>query len=472
MDETAKPVTPALDKEVGQSGTFLTHGYLSLQDYNQPLTGIPAIRVWDTMRKSDATVRAAIMAVVLPILNATWSIEPADPENVQDMEVRGLIDHCLLSGETGVSWHDFLWEALKLELSYGRMFYEKVFTLVEFDGRTYIGWEKFGPRHPQTVVRYAIGQGEQERFGISQVLPTGPMAEIPGELLITLVNEKEGDNYEGISLLRTAHKPWDIKSQLERIDAIKHERQGLGVPFAQAKPGFSPSENERLLVQSALRNLRANENAFLEIPSGYEIGWMDMKAGTTSEMKDSIAYHDRQIMKNVLAQFLEIGGHKGSSGSFSASDTQMDLFMLSLQSVARHVATTIQQQAIKQLVDLNWPDYGIYPKLRVDKIGPENVTKFADAYLKGVEAHVITPTDEDEKFMRNIMEAPDFPEEMEGTVDRSFQPTAVPTEGDGAGTPPSKPPAKPAPTKKKMREDLEEVRTLHGQVQDLLYGTD
>jgi len=43
-------------------------------------------------------------------------------------------------------------------------------------------------------------------------------------------NGKEGENWEGVSLLRPAYKPWFMKSTLEKIDAIAHERQSLGVP--------------------------------------------------------------------------------------------------------------------------------------------------------------------------------------------------------------------------------------------------
>lgn len=420
-----------LQSEIGATGTFLVHGYLSMQDYNADMTGISGIRNYDKMRKSDATVRISIMALVLPIISGHWFMEPAS-EDAKDKEIADFITYAVLSGKTLFSWDQFTEEALKLCLSYGRIAFEKVFGIVDFNGQPLIGFRKVPSRQPQTVYRWAIGEGENEKAGITQWIPAGNIVEIPWEKLVVFVNEKEGDNWEGISLLRTSYKNWHIKSQLEKIDSIAHERQGLGIPFAQARPGFTPTDKERALVQTALRNLRANENAFVEIPAGYEIGWMDMKAGTTRTPYESIEYHDRQIMKNVLLQFLEIGGKKGSSGSFAASDNQMDLLILALQSIAQNFMAVVQQGMVKQLVDLNWPDYGVYPTLKVDKIGPDNAGKLSDILLKLTQAHIITPTDEDEEFMRNIMEMPELPEDMEGTIDRSFQPLMTANTGDGA----------------------------------------
>jgi hypothetical protein len=49
--------------------------------------------------------------------------------------------------------------------------------------------------------------------------------------LIVFVNEMEGMNWWGTSLLRPAYKHWFIKNTLYKIDAIAHERQGLGIPY-------------------------------------------------------------------------------------------------------------------------------------------------------------------------------------------------------------------------------------------------
>jgi hypothetical protein len=48
----------------------------------------------------------------------------------------------------------------------------------------------------------------------------------------------EGDNWEGVSLLRPVYKPWYIKDQLERLDAVgREEREALGLPSSTRPAG-------------------------------------------------------------------------------------------------------------------------------------------------------------------------------------------------------------------------------------------
>jgi len=77
-----------------------------------------------------------------------------------------------------------------------------------------------------------------------------------------------------------------------------------------------------------------------------------MGAKSTRDPATSIAHHNREIAKSVLAQFLELGATE--VGSRALSEDHSRLFMLSLEAVANTIKDGFNKYAIPQLVDLNF----------------------------------------------------------------------------------------------------------------------
>ncbi|WP_123703340.1 DUF935 family protein [Rathayibacter sp. PhB127] len=221
---------------------------------------------------------------------------------------------------------------------------------------------------------------------------------IRAEKLMRITHKQEGDNYVGRSLLRAAYKHWYIKDKLYKIDAIGHERQSLGVVEITTPTGATKADKEKL--RRAARNLRANESSYIEHPDGYIVQFMDMKAATLKDVEPSINHHDRQIMKNVLAQFLEIGA-AGSSGTKGASEDHSRLFDMGTQNVAYSVRDALQA-VMQTLVDLNFTGRD-YPTMRAGKTGDENLSLISEAVTKYVTAGALHPRAEDENSVRKSL---------------------------------------------------------------------
>lgn len=78
------------EKTYGVSGTPITSGFLiDLGEYNPELMGHNAISIYEKMRRSDAQVRATLMACKLPVLSAKWEIAPAEAASGSLPVVRG-----------------------------------------------------------------------------------------------------------------------------------------------------------------------------------------------------------------------------------------------------------------------------------------------------------------------------------------------------------------------------------------------
>lgn len=382
-------------KELGRTNQERYSGYVSSRDYNSNLTGIKRIRQYDLMRLGDATVNATSLAIKLPLLSARWDIKPAS-ESRLDTQVAEAIEKELFDNGTK-TWQQMLSDVL-LYLDYGVMPFELVYEYRK--EQSFIGLRKLAPRWPDTIYEWQTADGKD---GVTQVSGFEKFS-IPIEKMAIFVNQKEGDNWEGVSIYRSAYKHWYMKDKLYLVEAIAVERQGIGVPYA--KPTGPSNSVDTDATEEILQNMRANEKAYVIMPYGTEIGFLDMKSGTTKSPKEIIEHHDRQIAKNVLAQFLNLGAT--STGSFALSKDQSALFILSLESVARYVCDTFNRYIIKKLVDYNYT-VDAYPELVYDKIGSIDLAAFSESLTKVVTAGLVAVDDTLKRHVRDVM---DLPEEV------------------------------------------------------------
>jgi hypothetical protein len=394
------PSSKSLRSEIGETGTVMIGGIISNQDYNAEMVGTKGLRNIDQMRKSDATVRAASLVVKLPILSAHWFVEPASKDD-EDVRIAQFVEKQIFE-EMTVTWLDFLRETL-LYLDYGRYVWEIVWKDVVFEGKSYIGLHKLSPRLPATIHAWQTQDGKD---GITQWTMGRSFVSIPMEKLVIFTYEKEGDNWEGTSIFRSAYKNYYIKDALYKIDAIAHERQGLGIPYVKRQDGAGASKADQDKAAEILQNLRANEQGYLDIPDGWDVGFMDMKAGSAKDAMKSIQHHDRQIVKSVLAQFLELGAT--SSGSYALGADQSDIFLLALNSLCEQIKNTVQKYLVEKLVRYNFNTQKM-PKLQYSKLGKKDIANLSTAIQRIVQVGALTPDAETEVYLRNIMDLPELP---------------------------------------------------------------
>ena len=403
-------------KEIGSTGTPMFGGYLTDEDYVTNLTGQTAIITYNKMRRSDGVVKAALLACGLPIRAANWYMEPVSDDKA-DVEIAEFVSQCLFENMT-ITWDDFLRQAL-LMLPFGFSVFEKVFGMVEFEGKEMIGWHKFAPRLQSTILKWQTKDGKD---GITQQLNSGGSVSIPIEKLVIFVNNKEGDNWTGISILRNAYRAWYMKSVIEKINAIAFERQGCGIPYGKLPKNYTSAD--RTKMETLLKNIRANEEAYIIQPEGWEVEFKDMKAKGVKDPSNTIARYNREILTSVLAQFLDLGA--GSTGSYALSEDQSAIFHNNLSAIASQVADVLNKYAIKQLVDLNYT-VKEYPKLKFSKIGVVRYEKIATALSKLVQQKVITVDEQLEDSVRQLL---DFPEKVRDEKVEEKQPDEKPKEDE------------------------------------------
>ncbi|TFB85839.1 DUF935 family protein [Cryobacterium algoricola] len=443
MASKTKNSNQRISPEIGDTGVQIFNGIITGEEYNPDLSGKRGIKIWNEMRDGDASVKASLKAINEPIKALPWFITPASNEQV-DLDAAELAERVIF---TVLRFKTSLGEILTC-LPFGHSVQEKVLGVVELDGVERVVFTKLSFRKQISISSW---ETLEHTPGITQITSGGKFKSIPLENLVVYTNEQEGDNYAGKSILRPAYKHWFYKDKIYQIDAIGSERQSLGVVKIKHPKNATPKELNA--AHDAARNLRANEEAFIDEPDGWDINFMDMQAKTLKDNEPSINHHDRQIAKNVLATFMDLGATSGS-GSRAVGGTQMQLFEMAVQSVADTIADTFNQYVMKDLIDLNF-NVTDYPKLTPGRVTKENLPEIAAAFKVFVDAGAITPTEEDEAHIRNLIRFPDMPDggQAEKTSVKKTTPKKQP--GDNGDT---------------TNEALTKAKQAHAELTRVLYG--
>jgi hypothetical protein len=332
------------------------------------------IEVYDRMRRQDAQVISVIRAVTLPIRRTKWRIDPngARPEiarQVADdlgLPLVGDEGEPVLRTRDRFSWTEHLRLSL-LMLPFGHSVFEQVYRI---DEAGMARLRKLAWRPPKTISRIDVASDG----GLVAIHQHGSDKPMGVERLAVYVNEREGGNWLGQSLLRPAYKYWLLKDRMLRVQAQTVDRNGMGIPVYKASKlpdsvtGEDRTKREKDEIDAGLqlaKGLRSGDNSGASIPESAELDVMGVK-GTLPDADKPIRYYDEQIARAVLAHFLNLGTE---TGSWALGSTFADFFTLSLQTVAMQIADTTTQHVIEDLVDVNWGPNEPAPKLVFEEIG-------------------------------------------------------------------------------------------------------
>ncbi len=391
---------------VGAAGNKIFAG-LILDDYNPALAGLQAVKTYDQMRRSEPMVQAVLLACELPIRGARWYIEPAsdDPTHV------GLADfiHDALFSFGHQTFDDFLRFALGMFWA-GYSWSEKIFA---YDERGYLMWDQFADRLADTVFRWNMDPQNEDRLATVLQLPPPhyQLRTIPAEKVLVHTFRKEGNNFQGNSLLRSAYKPWFILQYLEKVANIGFERMAGGLPVMEIPEGAEQATVDKAVeIVESLR--MGDEQAGVTYPEGLKLEILEIGGKMMDHLQKYLEDQRLAISRSALAAFMNMPG--ANVGSFGLSRDQSQLFLDSLSSSADQFASTFNLYAIPQLLDLNFRGLKRedYPRLEHSRIGQRDVRWFGRSLGELARYGLLTPGVELEEHIREILDLPDIPEEQ------------------------------------------------------------
>jgi hypothetical protein len=385
---------PEIGYQTAHSNLARWSSFLDEADADPDFQWPKSIGIVDRMRRDDTQVVSMLRAVMLPLLESEWLLDATGVrQEVADhvsrdlaLSIKGVPWTAPLRTKGRFSFAEHLPLAL-LELVHGHSVFEQVYEVDAF-GRAHL--QKLSWRPPRTIAEFEVardgGLVAIKQFGtgrIEQSRLLGPIVQgdvrIPVNRLVVYVNEREGSNWAGVSLLRPAYKMWLLKDRTLRVQALASDRNGLGLPIYTSAPppeGASYEQKKAWLDEEIERGLsiargsRAGDTAGASLPHGAQLTFSGVE-GNLPDLDKQIRYYDEQIGRAALTNFLNLGGDN-STGSYALGDTFENFFTKSLNSLARHIVTVFQQHVIEDLVDANWGPNEPAPRLVAPKIGAEH----------------------------------------------------------------------------------------------------
>lgn len=386
--------------EIGAPGTSIAGGWMTHQDYNPDLQAPELYEKYDRMRLNDGQVGAALAVVKLPILRAHWEVEPAS-DSAEDVAIAEFCERDLRNMTT--SFAATLRQIL-LYLDYGSMLFEKVWE-VRDDGMVHL--RKLAPRLPRTILRWradehggfaGVQQGAMSATGFKVV-------DIPPEKLLLFVNELEGSNFRGISVLRRAYKHYFYKDGMYRIDAIANEKRTIGVDIGVIKGGTQNKGELKASLERALMTLHAHEKQYIVVDEeNYDYRLETGGArGNANAIMASIEHHDLHILRAVIAEFVAMGS--GSTGSLAMHKDKTGFFLMALEATSDNVAEVMTTHLLKPWVDYNWR-VKAYPRMKYSRLDTRNAGEIAEALQKLISVRAVTPGEDTERELRVLLDLP------------------------------------------------------------------
>lgn len=363
-----------------------------------------SIRTVNRMR-ADAQIDSLYTACTWPIMRFRWQLNPngARPSIVQKIAqdlgvpIRGQVDQHTGRRKGRFQHREHIRHAM-LALLYGHMFFEQLGEIENDMWRL----KKLAPRMPATITEIGVDQDG----GLDHITQMGnmnqttnPTSVIPVDRLVAYPWAREGANWYGRSILRPVFANWVAKDRLMRIDVLRHERNGMGVPIIEANP--KASSGQMAAYNELAQSYKVGEASGGALPNGARLRLVGVE-GQVSDALASINYHDQAMARSFLAMFVQLGQTK--TGSRSLGEQFIDFFTESQKFIAEWYMDTTNEHVIEDWVDWNFDGNEPAPLLEFDPDTDENLST-ADLML-AIENGLVRVDNDLEDFFREHHKLP------------------------------------------------------------------
>ena len=295
-----------------------------------------AARTYDKMSRSDAQIQAMLNALTTPLLSARFEYiaDESDPEQVK----QAMYKNRFFKEHPIMPWTQTLGEILTF-LKFGFSLFEPYGHVIDDPELGKIATLKsIGFIKQDTIHQWDVEAGEIKQ--VHQVCTqNGKMSNvwIKGENLIHFAHKMEGDNFEGVSILRPIYGNYIRKDLYLKIDMIGLEKMSVGTPIFFVPKQILSDEEEMANLASIGESYAAHEKAYMILDDRMKDTGFRIEKGeyNASAIADAIKREDSGIIESILAQFLTIGTQR--AGGNAQNDGQMRLFLQSLTHLAAYI---------------------------------------------------------------------------------------------------------------------------------------
>ena len=390
---------------IGYTGTSIAGGAFD-EEYLTNWDMITAIDTYDKMRRSDSQIKMVLSAIKNPIKSAIFT-HVQDENNDKSEEITDYLNWNWFENPL-FDFDQWLSELLTY-LEFGFSIHEKKFSVYEHSdfGLVHV-ISGMGFRKQSTIQEWDI-KGNQGLQGVRQITYGDTVNDnrtsdvyIPVEKLCIFVNEREGDLWEGISILRPCYGPWFRKNLYLKLNAIGIEKAAIGTPIGTYPRGMETSDDKTEFT-NILKNFAVHQSSYILKPSGFDVDVIKIDFDSDKIMS-AIKYEDIQMSKSILFQFLELGT-SGSTGSFALGADLSDIALSALQYVGDGICKKIDS-INRNLVRWNFGDVDYIPYAKCSGINQKSGKELSEVVKMFADAGIIRPDDRLEAEIRERYNLP------------------------------------------------------------------
>lgn len=242
------------------------------------------------------------------------------------------------------SWYQHLAMALRA-MYYGHFYFEQVGTITNDGPNGQETWRlrKLGPRHPRTLTEIKVADdGGLVSITQGYGMAGQPPPEIRVDRLVAYVWDQDPGNWVGRSIYRPMYRNWLVKDRLLRVDAIKHERNGVGMPIVEAPPGATKGDIQAL--DAMAQEYKVGERGGGAVPNGTKLRLVGTE-GSIPDTIGSIRFHNEEMARSMLMMFMQLG--QTETGSRALGQSFIDWFAEQQTYIADWVVATTVEHVIE-----------------------------------------------------------------------------------------------------------------------------
>jgi hypothetical protein len=295
---------------------------------------------WYDQMRNDAQCQGLYLGATAALRRYGWYIDPneCDPfytdllaadlnlvvgEDEARAALKSGAKSARLRSSGRFSWYRHLATLLRA-LYYGHFYFEQVGDIRPDgpNGREVWRLRKLGPRHPRTITEIKVAD-DGGLVSITQGYGTAgmPPPEIPVDRLVAYIWDQDPGNWIGRSIYRPMYRNWLVKDRLLRVDAIKHERNGVGMPVIEGPPGATGPDLQRL--DDMAQEYKVGERGGGAVPYQTKLRLVGTE-GAIPDTIGSIRFHNEEMARSMLMMFMQLG--QTETGSRALGQSFIDWF--------------------------------------------------------------------------------------------------------------------------------------------------
>jgi len=393
------------------------------------LVASKSMTVFDKMRNDDM-VKAAMALKKQFIIASGYDV--VSPDGMPpDWEVTEFVKQALMRMED--SFSNKLLHILTA-LDYGFSVTEKIYEAHE--GKLWL--KRLVTAAPHDI-QFAVNEfGEitgLDQYGAART----DVRNAPLGKFIIFTWDSDFSNPYGNSDLTAAHRPYIMKAQAYNWMAIMLEKYGVPPMFLHYDQTAIPPDVQPLLTK-AITDWQIG--GFGVFPRGESKEAVEFYTPELSGQVSTVFIPAFQMFNSDIARALLMPGLLGvtpdqAQGSYARSQTHFDVFMLVVEHARNQLADcVVQEQIIKQLVDLNFAGITYYPKFTFRPLSDDVRSDLITLWGTLTGQRVVQTSPADEEHIRKQLKFPDMetaatsmPEDEEGEGS-AYGPQPEPAPGD------------------------------------------